>query len=149
MLYENRKGHYQAQYDALWDALVPLSGQAETIQGELVRAIGRLGSEYSRNGNANWNRSFRMLTNYLLRHLSDPQVFDPDTVIQIRDDIDAIRLCSRPGYSPLLYSTPPADGISSFELTGDSFDRVKDRVVEWCAAYPEMKSHTKNSKLER
>jgi hypothetical protein len=38
----------------LWDELVPRSGRAPTLQGELIRATGRLSDEAFRNGNANW-----------------------------------------------------------------------------------------------
>ena len=41
---------------ALWDALVPSSGECVSVQGELVRANQRLRSEHFRNGMANYYR---------------------------------------------------------------------------------------------
>jgi len=39
----------------LWKELVPESGVASTLQGELFRAEGRLSSELFRNGMMNWD----------------------------------------------------------------------------------------------
>lgn len=44
--------------DQLWEKLVPKSGCAETLQGELVRAHGRLMDELYRNGMMNWGSGF-------------------------------------------------------------------------------------------
>ncbi|MBP5458569.1 MAG: hypothetical protein J6Y62_00120 [Clostridia bacterium] len=40
--YWNEKGRYQEEYDKLWEELVPGSGAAKTLQGEILRAAGRL-----------------------------------------------------------------------------------------------------------
>lgn len=41
-------------HDALWNELVPEGGEAESIQGEMIRSLGRISSEMFRNGNNNW-----------------------------------------------------------------------------------------------
>jgi hypothetical protein len=51
--YWNGDGRLQTEYDLLSDTLVPHSGRAKTLNGELIRAIGRLGHEYFNNGNMN------------------------------------------------------------------------------------------------
>ncbi len=38
----------------IWSNYVPKSGQSETVQGELLRAIEKLRDEAHRNGNINW-----------------------------------------------------------------------------------------------
>jgi ankyrin repeat protein len=58
---------WQEEFDRLWDELVPSSGQADTVQCELVRAIGRLSDEAYRNGNGNWDEGYRLLAEYLMR----------------------------------------------------------------------------------
>lgn len=40
-------------FKALWDELVPKIGKAETPEGEVIRAIGRLVYEWCNNGNCN------------------------------------------------------------------------------------------------
>lgn len=51
--YWNHKGAYQTEGDALYEKLVPASGAAETVHGELIRGINRLTHEYLNNGNCN------------------------------------------------------------------------------------------------
>ncbi|RKW70431.1 ankyrin repeat domain-containing protein [Galactobacter caseinivorans] len=47
-----------AQHGALWDLLVPASGAATTVQGEIIRTSGKMADEILRNGGANWDRGF-------------------------------------------------------------------------------------------
>ena len=51
--YWNSNGAYQEEYDKLYTELVPNSGSAETLKGELIRAISRLVYEHCNNGNCN------------------------------------------------------------------------------------------------
>ena len=51
--YWNGNGAYQKESNRLWKELVPNSGEAETINGELIRCIGRLTYDYFNNGNCN------------------------------------------------------------------------------------------------
>lgn len=51
--YWNDNAKYSKQYKEFWDELVPDSGEAETIKGELVRIVGRITHEYYNNGNCN------------------------------------------------------------------------------------------------
>lgn len=46
---------WQEEYGRLWDELVPGRGQVPTVQGELIRCVGRLTDEAYRNGNQNWS----------------------------------------------------------------------------------------------
>ena len=48
-IYYHSKGRYQADYDRLVD-LMPGSGQSETVAGELIRAVSKLGHELYNNG---------------------------------------------------------------------------------------------------
>jgi hypothetical protein len=51
--YWNETGAYQKEYSELWDKLVPSSGEAPTIHGELIRCGSRLQYDYCNNGNCN------------------------------------------------------------------------------------------------
>ena len=62
-IYYHRSGKYQADYDRLVD-LMPISGQSETVAGELIRAVSKLGHELYSNGMGN-NPSGAV--NFLLR----------------------------------------------------------------------------------
>ncbi len=54
---------WQAQFESAWQLLVPGSGAAKTLQGEVVRIAGRINDELLRNGMGNWYKEYRkMLT---------------------------------------------------------------------------------------
>ena len=45
---------WQQQHAELWNLLVPSSGPAETVQGELIRIAGKVARELAGNGAVNW-----------------------------------------------------------------------------------------------
>lgn len=51
--YWGHDGAYQNLYDNLYDKLVPASGYAPTIHGEMLRSISRLFYDFCNNGNCN------------------------------------------------------------------------------------------------
>lgn len=138
MHYYDGTGRYDNEYKELWKKLVPKSGQADTIQGELVRVIGRLADEFYRNGNGNWNINYRLFTNFLYKHLSDYSVFDMYVVREIRADIQTIRDLG--GGRENSYDHAENE---------DAFDRVTSRVVEWCKAKSDLIPMELNPKLKR
>ena len=60
---------WQKQHDELWDLLVPASGPASTVQGEVTRISGKLSYEILDNGSCNWDSNFRALVNALKKYL--------------------------------------------------------------------------------
>lgn len=71
---------WRAQFDSLWRELVPRSGEAETVQGELVRSLGRLADEALRNGNMNWDRRFVRMCRFAAKTLEEPGVLSSEEV---------------------------------------------------------------------
>ena len=51
--YWSNNGAYSKELYELYTKLVPDTGNAQTVHGELVRAVSRLGYEYHNNGNCN------------------------------------------------------------------------------------------------
>jgi len=58
------------RFAALWEALVPPSGGASTVQGEVIRVVGRLRHEILGNGGGNWDRDFSTMVRAFPDHLS-------------------------------------------------------------------------------
>ena len=50
--------------------LIPSSGAAKTVQGEVIRIPGRVRDELDRNGGANWDRDYRKMLQALPQYLS-------------------------------------------------------------------------------
>jgi len=60
---------WRGRHDELWQLLVPSSGAAPTVQGEVIRISGRIGHELLDNGGVNWRREHRAMLTALLAHL--------------------------------------------------------------------------------
>lgn len=114
----------------IWRIYVPKRGQANTVQGELVRAVEKLRDEAGRNGNINWDDGFERLVLFLQRTLSDPQVFDASAAQEITDDLTMI-------------------GNPDIPANDEPFDRLTDRLVEWSRKHPEPVAHPHDPDLHR
>ncbi|WLI91379.1 hypothetical protein Q4S45_09740 [Massilia sp. R2A-15] len=115
---------------AIWDNYVPDSGQADTVQGELIRAVGRLRQEAMRNGNGNWDEGFEMLIDYLERHLTDPAVYPAATIATSKETLARLRQEQQP------------------YLEFDLYDQLGERIVEYFSFYG-TRPHTHNPLLLR
>ncbi len=60
---------WQKQHSELWALLVPGSGHANTIQGEVIRISGRLGYEILNNGCMNWDKDFKTMAQAFLTYV--------------------------------------------------------------------------------
>lgn len=68
---------WQDQHQELWEYLIPASGHALTVQGEVIRITGRISHEIMNNGGGNWDADFRKMLNALLRHFASGTPLDP------------------------------------------------------------------------
>lgn len=102
-------GNWKAQHDGLWDALVPSSGAATTVQGELIRVTGRIRTELHDNGGANWD------ADYALMAASIPAMLRQGTPIDAE-------------------LTEEASSLAGSLLTTDTADRLAELAVCWVAA---------------
>lgn len=101
--------------DQLFEKLVPPSGEANSVQGELVRASTKLFREAMRNANGNFDSYFRDLGHFLERLLTEP--FTATEQAALRRDIQA---------------------LTRGTLDGDTHQRVAKAVVRWCQAHPAL-----------
>ncbi len=54
------------KHEKLWEYLVPASGYAQTVQGEVIRISGKITREILTNGGMNWDREFvKMLKSFM------------------------------------------------------------------------------------
>ena len=105
--------HHFDEAKQIWKLHVPPRGQADTVQGELLRAVERLRDEAMRNGNCNWDADQERLVAYLEGKLLDPALFAPDVVSSTRRILTRVRD----------FEDPLCDD--------ESYDELCDRVVEY------------------
>lgn len=117
---------WKTEHSRLWRELVPDSGQASTVQGELVRITGKLTDEAYRNGNLNWGSDCERMWRWVGEKLGDG-TFSTEETRKIRREIDSI------------VSTPESPDLSREDESGYYF--LSKKVVEWCIAHPTLLPH--------
>jgi hypothetical protein len=80
----------------IWKELVPATGPAATVQGELLRAVEALRDEAQRNGNAHFGRSHKRMAAFVRDTLVRSGVFDASEVGQIKVGTAKLMKRSRP-----------------------------------------------------
>jgi hypothetical protein len=123
------------EHQKLWDSLVPLSGQALTVQGELVRCIGKLTDEAYRNGNINWEpgSGHDQMLDYVVSTLLADQTFGPERQSSIRRAVEEIRD----------YENPNTGGH------GTCYYNLSEAVVDWCMQHPDLIPREADPTLKR
>lgn len=72
------------QYNELWDMLVPGSGKAKFVQGEVIRIVGRLRHEILDNGGMNWDADFRAMRKQLAVMMAGGKAADETILRKIK-----------------------------------------------------------------
>ena len=119
----------------LFGQLVPESGQASTVQGELVRSVMKLANDLVSNGFANWDAGYERLCAFALRHLADG-TFGPQTSTGIRTDIEHIQKYGR------------REDTGGYDLEA-ACDRLMQASVGWCHRHPDYIPHNPDPELKR
>ena len=131
---KTKPNHWKKEHTRLWDALVPGDGQADTLQGELIRIAGKLTDQAFRNGNANWDADQEKMWRFVGQHIDDATPFTEGERALIREKIEEI---IRDKDSP--------------DLRGDGccYYIISEKVVDWCMAHPTPIPHKKDPALKR
>ena len=110
----------------LWKRLVPKSGQAHTVQGELIRCAGKATDEAYRNGNMNWDSGYERLIQFLVTIMDDSNTFTEEERSRIRASADCIIENSE---------SPDLSGH------GSPYYYLTEMAVRWCLAHPDPIPH--------
>ena len=110
----------------IWQKLVPAMGQADTVQGELLRAVEKLRDEAQRNGNINYFDSHLQLAKFIMNTLMDAGLFDKATQAQIKSATKKLMKANSP------------------YLEDDVYDYLVDQICEFYLKHPAPIPHVKN-----
>lgn len=118
----------------MWNELVPPDGQADTLQGELIRIAGKLTDQAYRNGNCNWDGDHERMWRFIGEKIGSDPIFSRKEHVLIREKIEEI---IRDEACP--------------DLSGDGspYYIIGEKVVDWCMAHPDAIPHQKDATLKR
>jgi len=128
----------------IWHNLVPKSGQATSLQGELLRAVERLRWEAQGNGNINWDDRFEMFVDFLENHLQCEPRFSPQVRASIASDLERLR-----NFVPVRELVDETDAGKLPYVDDDLYDRLASHVVRFCRLNPRQIPHRHNPEQYR
>ena len=98
-----KAARWEDQHQELWELLVPSSGAAATIQGEVIRISGRINDEIGRNGGGNWDGDYRKMADAFLQHVGSGQSLPAPSLDEARQLVRAVKgqRGARPGCAGL------------------------------------------------
>lgn len=84
-------GRWEDQHQQLWEMLVPSSGAAVTVQGEVIRISGRISDELEGNGGVNWDGDYRRMADDFLEHIGSAHSLPADQVNEAKVLISSVK----------------------------------------------------------
>ena len=76
---------WEKRYEQAWELLVPSSGKASTMQGEVVRIAGKVNDELLRNAMGNWDREYRKMLNAISGYLQQGNALSEKELAEVAD----------------------------------------------------------------
>jgi hypothetical protein len=122
------------EHKRLWQMLVPARGQSLSVQGELIRCIGKLTDEAYRNGNLNWNRGYRLMLDYIGSVLLGDATLSGERRAKVLQDINEIKAS---------YKCPDTRGH------GTCYYTLNEAVVDWCMQHTDLIPRDPNPDLDQ
>lgn len=95
--------HYPEIAMKIWTELVPKTGIANTVHGELLQAVERLREDAQRNGNSRNRRGQKRTARFIRDTLIDSKLFDTAEIERIRTTTGRLMKSSRPYTSDDIY----------------------------------------------
>ena len=76
---------WEKRYEQAWELLVPSSGRASTVQGEVVRIAGKVNDELLRNAMGNWNKEYQKMLNTITGYLQQGNSLSESELAEVAD----------------------------------------------------------------
>ena len=76
---------WEERYEQAWTLLVPSSGSATTVQGEVVRIAGRVNDELLRNAIGNWDKEYRKMLTAISGYLQQGNSLSESELAEVTD----------------------------------------------------------------
>ena len=125
--------NWKKEHSRLWEELVPADGQAETLQGELIRIAGKLTDQAFRNGNMNWDDDHETMWRFVGNKLVSDSTFSKKEKNEIKEKVEQI--IEENGCPDLGDDNP--------------FYFISEKVVDYCMANETLIDFEPDEKLKR
>lgn len=145
---------YIQKANELWEAYVPESGQAATLQGELLREIEALRTEAQENDNINFDEDYAYFCDFILQTLKAARC---SPYLKLYRIARALATIKRYGLLAAQYNRGELSwqeflslhkGKAAFAYhDNDLYDIILEGIVDFCEANPHPLPHRPNPTL--
>ncbi|MCL1907483.1 MAG: hypothetical protein FWG08_06195 [Propionibacteriaceae bacterium] len=115
-------GPWKQQFLELEDKLVPAMGPAKTVQGEVIRIVGRIYDETYHNGGMNWDDDYRAMADFFLSTVNTGTPLPEAELIEATEMMETIR--------------PAGDLVRADGSFIDDVQRLWELATTWVLANP-------------
>ena len=138
----------------IWKNLVPKNGQADNLQGELLRQIEKLRYEAQNNGNINWDNNFEYFCDFLENALCKDDVLPADEKSDVSGALYKIKsagqLADKYNNGEVSDEQLEAQGICELAyIEDDLYDVVCDAIGAFYTKHPALIPHEPNPDIYR
>lgn len=128
------RGYKMQHFDVckrLWQTKVPESGQADTVQGELLREIEKLRSEAMDNGNINWDDNYAFFCDNLKNTFAQSGFFDEGYLDKLSKLLGFVKQCGEyaAAYGAGEIPEDEADPVRFAYVDDDLYDFISDAAA--------------------
>ncbi|HIQ15527.1 MAG TPA: ankyrin repeat domain-containing protein [Leucothrix sp.] len=113
----------------IWKELVPPSGYADSVQGELLRSVEKLRDEAQRNGNGNYYKYHKTLAKFILEVLVNSGLFDKEENAKIQKNVKKLMKAKYPYTEDDVYDFL-TDKICVFYLNNETLIKFENEVQD-------------------
>jgi hypothetical protein len=121
----------------IWMNMVTKSGQANNLQGEMLRMIVKLRNEAINNGNINWDDNFEWFCNFLKERLLNCGLFNEEKSMKIEMILNYIK--DNGNYAHKYANGEITDNqVDIFKLAytdDDIYEYLEDAIAEYYLVY--------------
>ena len=147
-------GYTQEYFDEckyIWKHFVPKSGQAHSLQGELLREMEKLRCEAQDNGNMNWDEDYLYFCDFIAQTLSAQSIFSEQEKEEIRVIMTYIKDCGlyAQQYNAGKISDSEVDPNKIAYTEDNLYDMICDKIGRLQKEHPEPIPYEVNDKLRR
>lgn len=123
---------YEQQYfdecKYIWKKYVPQVGQADNLQGELLREIENIRCEAQDNGNINWDDDYSYFCDFISGKLTEQPIFSETEKQEINLIMDYIKECGT--YAEKFYSGEISEDDVDMEKIAYVYDNLYNRICD-------------------
>ena len=142
---------YAKECKYIWNNLIPESGQAASLQGELLRQIEKLAWEAQNNGNINWDSDFEFFCDFLNKTLSKSDAIGDDEKKQVTNALMTFKNAGK--YARKLYDGEISDKDFDIEkiayIKDDLYYIVRNAIGAFYAKNKELIAYDPSPDINR